>query len=259
MPGHLETTSAAPGLLWRLRVPEARGGVLGPPRLALFGDSNAASRRGRRPGPGPTPRGHAGPRRSAARQPPPASAPVPRGRVLCFPLSAKRPGTISCSHRAARPSVLHLEQDGEGAGTGGRRVPPVPTRNVGGRPRLRDPRKAPLGRVGLFLGIIEETDRGSHLSGWRKRVNLPVPGPGRWARDAHVSRENLHSSPSPTPANPPRTSPIWGGKTPDFQNKFFPALWPQAGEEQPEYTPGEFCTASSFEGRDCSSCCVFSA
>lgn len=93
-------------------------------------------------------------------------------------------------------------------------------------------------------------------------MNVHLPGPGYGALDGPVGRENLHSAPSPTlanlyPASPPAAA--LSGKTPGFQNKFYPASWPPAGEGRPEYTPGGFCLVSSFEGRDNSSCGLFSA
>lgn len=150
----------SPRSLVAVASPGGGGSVLGYPRRALFGYSNAASRRGWRPGPGPTPRGGAGPRGSAARQPPPASAPVaPRLRPL-FPLSANTRGRSPVPGRAARPSVLPLEQDGKGVVTGGRRVPPVPTRNVGGRPRPRYPRKALWEELVCFSGLSRKQTEG---------------------------------------------------------------------------------------------------
>lgn len=44
--------------------------------------------------------------------------------------------------------------------TGGRRVPPEPTRNVGGRPRLRDPRKAPWEELVYFSGLSRKPTEG---------------------------------------------------------------------------------------------------
>lgn len=82
---------------------------------------------------------------------------------------------------------------------------------------------------------------------------MHLPGPWYSALDGRVNREKLHSAPSPSPANLyPASPPLVGlsGEKPGFRNKFYSALWPQAGEEQPEYTPGGFCLGSSFEGWD---------
>ena len=87
-------------------------------------------------------------------------------------------------------------------------------------------------------------------------MNLHLPGPRSWTRDAHVSRENLAARP-PAPGKPFPCRAF--GKEARVQNIICPAPRPQAGEEQAEYTPGGFCFASIFEGSGCSSCNLFSA
>lgn len=68
----------------------------------------------------------------------------------------------------------------------------------------------PTGKI-----FIEETDGGVHLGGWRKTMNLHLPG--HWCRawDAHVRRENIVartlSSPcKPSPRPPPPAFSIEG-------------------------------------------------
>lgn len=70
---------------------------IAPPRPPLY--ANEASRQGRRPGPGPTPRGDAGPRCPPRGSPRPRQRAHlwPRGCALCFPPSAKHRGTTSFS------------------------------------------------------------------------------------------------------------------------------------------------------------------
>lgn len=92
----------------------------------------------------------------------------------------------------------------------------------------------PTGKI-----FIEETDGGVHLGGWRKTMNLHLPG--HWCRawDAHVRRENIVARTLSSPCKPsprPPASVFHRGlleKTSGFQNPIYAALWLQAGEEQP--------------------------
>lgn len=183
---------------WRRGVPSREG-----PRLGLLCYSNEVSRQWQSPGAKWELRG---------KKPSPSvrRAVAPAGERTCGPAPA--PCFLFIRHRRNDLKVLVAERfagklpskqprSAEACGGEGAASHWCGPATLEAGPGQGAPER-PTGKI-----FIEETDGGVHLGGWRKTMNLHLPG--HWCRtwDAHVRRENIVARTLSSPANLPPAPP----------------------------------------------------